>query len=166
MAFVGVYNASGKKLFTNADGIQMAGTPEQTKAGELCALTFPLDDTAGEYITVTVADYAGNEVSYKVKYGGTPEDFTGRMIQSKTYDGGTSAEGTLTLSSTDGMIDFAEVNYEVYAADYAGKYVFFATADGIYAAPIDDLENAQKLTAFTGFDADEMVVDMAFQHPG
>ena len=54
------------------------------------------------------------------------------------------------------------MNYEVYAADYAGKYVFFATADGIYAAPIDDLENAQKLTAFTGFDADEMVVDMAF----
>ena len=167
VAFVGVYNASGKKLFTNADGIQMAGTPGQTKAGELCALTFPLDDTAGEYITVTVADYAGNEVSYKVKYGGTPEDFTGRMIGYTSSTGRGNGQRWVeidpaTLSSTDGMIDFAEVNYEVYAADYAGKYVFFATADGIYAAPIDDLENAQKLTAFTGFDADEMVVDMAF----
>ena len=167
VAFVGIYNASGKKLFTNADGIQMAGTPEQTKAGELCALTFPLDDTAGEYITVTVADYAGNEVSYKVKYGGTPEDFTGRMIGYTSSTGRGNGQRWVeidpaTLSSTDGMIDFAAVNYEVYAADYAGKYVFFATADGIYAAPIDDLENAQKLTAFTGFDADEMVVDMAF----
>ena len=44
----------------------------------------------------------------------------------------------------------------------AGKHVFFATADGIYAAPLDEIDSAQKLTSFTGFDEDEMVADMAF----
>ena len=160
IAYVGVYKGSGAKLIS-------AGIPAQEKAGELCGATFPLDDSAGEYVTVVVGDYAGNEVKYKVNYGGTPEDYTGRLFG---FTSGTSrGNGTRwveiepeTLSSTTGMTDYAEVDYDVYAAEYAGKYVFFATADGIYAAPLEEIGNAQKLTSFTGFDEDEMVADMAF----
>ena len=160
IAYVGVYKGSGSKLIT-------AGIPEQEKAGELCGATFALDDSAGEYITVVVGDYAGNEVKYKVNYGGTPEDYTGRLFgftSSTSRGNGTrwvEIEPEI-LSSTAGMTDYAEVDYDVYAAEYAGKYVFFATADGIYAAPLEEIGNAQKLTSFTGFDEDEMVADMAF----
>ena len=166
IAFVGLYNASGKKILT-IDGTQMAAVPSQDQAGEKCGLVFPLTDAAGEYVTVTVADYAGNEVSYKIKYGGTPEDFTGRMFGftsgTKRGNGPRWVEiDPETLSGTAGMADYAEVNYDVYAAEYAGKYVFFATADGIYAAPLDEIDSAQKLTSFTNFDEKEMVADMAF----
>ncbi len=160
IAYVGVYKGSGAKLIT-------AGIPAQEKAGELCGATFPLDDSAGEYVTVVVGDYAGNEVKYKVNYGGTPEDYTGRLFG---FTSGTKrGNGTRwveidpeTLSGTAGMADYAEVNYDVYAAEYAGKHVFFATADGIYAAPLDEIDSAQKLTSFTNFDEKEMVADMAF----
>ena len=160
IAYVGVYKGNGAKLIS-------AGVPAQEKAGELCGATFPLDDSAGEYVTVVVGDYAGNEVKYKVNYGGTPEDYTGRLFG---FTSGTKrGNGTRwveidpeTLSGTAGMADYAEVNYDVYAAEYAGKHVFFATADGIYAAPLDEIGNAQKLTSFTNFDEKEMVADMAF----
>ena len=160
IAYVGVYKGSGSKLIS-------AGVPAQEKAGELCGATFPLDDSAGEYITVVVGDYAGNEVKYKVNYGGTPEDFTGRLFGFTSASG--RGNGTRwveiepeTLSSTTGMTDYAEVDYDVYAAEYAGKYVFFAMADGIYAAPLEEIDNVQKLTSFTSLDDDEMVADMAF----
>ena len=166
IAFVGLYNASGKKILT-IDGTQMAAVPSQDQAGEKCGLVFPLTDAAGEYVTVTVADYAGNEVSYKIKYGGTPENFTGRMFG---FTSGTSRGNgprwveidPTTLTKTEGMTDYADASMEVYAAEYAGKYVFFATADGFYAAPQDELDNAQKVAAFPAtFDANEMVADMA-----
>ena len=60
------------------------------------------------------------------------------------------------------MTDYVDASMEVYAAEYAGKYVFFATADGFYAAPQDELDNAQKVASFPAtFDANEMVADMA-----
>ena len=118
IAYVGVYKGSGSKLIS-------AGVPAQEKAGELCGATFPLDDSAGEYVTVVVGDYAGNEVKYKVNYGGTPEDFTGRLFGFTSASG--RGNGTRwveiepeTLSSTTGMTDYAEVDYDVYAAEYAG----------------------------------------------
>ena len=166
IAFVGLFNASGKKILT-IDGTQMAAVPSQDQAGEKCGLVFPLTDAAGEYVTVTVADYAGNEVSYKIKYGGTPENFTGRMFG---FTSGTSRGNgprwveidPTTLTKTEGMTDYADASMEVYAAEYAGKYVFFATADGFYAAPQDELDNAQKVASFPAtFDANEMVADMA-----
>ena len=166
IAFMGLYNASGKKILT-IDGTQMAAVPSQDQAGEKCGLVFPLTDAAGEYVTVTVADYAGNEVSYKIKYGGTPENFTGRMFG---FTSGTSRGNgprwveidPTTLTKTEGMTDYADASMEVYAAEYAGKYVFFATADGFYAAPQDELDNAQKVASFPAtFDANEMVADMA-----
>ncbi|MDY2808128.1 MAG: S8 family serine peptidase, partial [Oscillospiraceae bacterium] len=166
IAFMGLFNASGKKILT-IDGTQMAAVPSQDQAGEKCGLVFPLTDAAGEYVTVTVADYAGNEVSYKIKYGGTPENFTGRMFGftsgTKRGNGPRWVEiDPTTLTKTEGMTDYADASMEVYAAEYAGKYVFFATADGFYAAPQDELDNAQKVAPFPAtFDANEMVADMA-----
>lgn len=166
IAFMGLFNASGKKILT-IDGTQMAAVPSQDQAGEKCGLVFPLTDAAGEYVTVTVADYAGNEVSYKIKYGGTPENFTGRMFG---FTSGTNRGNgprwveidPTTLTKTEGMTDYTDASMEVYAAEYAGKYVFFATADGFYAAPQDELDNAQKVASFPAtFDANEMVADMA-----
>ncbi len=143
------------------------GIPVQNEAGETVAVTIPLDDTAGEYIKVLVADYAGNESVYKVKYGGTPEDFSGRMFG---FTSGTSrgngnrwVEADVeNLSKTTGLTDYEEVDYDVYAADYIGKYVFFATLDGIYAAPQEGLSETSKVASFDAFDADEYVADMAF----
>ena len=66
------------------------------------------------------------------------------------------------LSKTAGLTDYEEVDYDVYAADYIGKYVFFATLDGIYAAPQEGLSETSKVASFDAFDADEYVADMAF----
>ncbi len=46
IAFMGLYNASGKKILT-IDGTQMAAVPSQDQAGEKCGLVFPLTDAAG-----------------------------------------------------------------------------------------------------------------------
>ena len=160
VSYIGVYNKTGSKIL-------MGGAPVQDEANEVCGLTFPLDDSAGEYITIVVADYAGNETSYRVKYGGTPEDFTGRMFG---FTSGTSRGNgqrwveidMQELSSTGGMGDYAEVDYEAYAAEYAGKHVFFATADGFYVADQEEMEKATRVANFAFGSEDEMVADMAF----
>ena len=160
VAYIGIYKGNGAKLIAG-------GVPQQDEAGELCGVTVPLDDSVGEYITIVVADYAGHEVTYKAYYGGTPEDYTGRMFGYTSSNSRGNGQRWIeidpeTISSTGSMADYAEVDYEVYAAEYAGKYVFFATADGIYAASLDELGSPQKLTALEGFDVNEMVADMAF----
>ena len=38
-------------------------------------------------------------------------------------------------ASGSGLDTAAPADLEVYAAEYAGKYVFFASDDGIYAVP-------------------------------
>ena len=165
VAYLGVYKGNS----TSESKLLAQGLPEQTEPGQECGGTFALDDTAGEYVTIVVADYAGNETTYKVKYGGTPEDFSGRMFGFTS--GTTRGEGQrwveinpATLSKTAGMDELEAVDYEVYAAEYAGKHVFFATEDGIYVAPQDDLNSEQKVAGYASFDASvgEMVADMAF----
>ena len=165
VAYLGVYKGNS----TSESKLLAQGLPVQDEPGEVCGGVFALDDTAGEYVTIVVADYAGNETTYKVKYGGTPEDFSGRMFGFTS--GTTRGEGQrwveinpATLNKTTGMEDLESVNYEVYAAEYVAKRVFFATEDGIYTAPQDDLNSVQKVTDYSAFDASvgEMVADMAF----
>ncbi len=160
VSYIGVYNKTGSKIL-------MGGTPVQDEANEVCGLTFPLDDSAGEYITIVVADYAGNETSYRVKYGGTPEDFTGRIFgftAGTTHGSGQRwVEIDLeTLSETAGMGEYCATDYEVYAAEYAGKHVFFATDDGFYTAAQEEMETVYKVADFSFETEDEMVADMAF----
>lgn len=156
-----VYKGIGNKLLAG-------GVPVQEEAGETCGATIALDETAGEYIKVVVADYAGNETTYKVYYGGTPEDFSGRMFGftsgTKRGNGNRWVEAEVeNLSKTTGLTDYEEVDYDVYAADYIGKYVFFATLDGIYAAPQEGLSETSKVTSFDGVFAEgEQIADMAY----
>ena len=161
IAELAIYRGIGNKLITG-------GVPEQTEAGQECGGTFDLDDSVGEYIKIVVADYAGNETTYKVYYGGTPEDFTGRMFG---FTSGTNRGNGArwvevdpeTLSTSAGLEDFEEVTYEAYAADYIGGYVFFATLDGIYAAPQEAYSETSKVASFSGvFEDDEYVADIAF----
>lgn len=149
------------------------GLPSQTEAGQVCGGTFAVDDTAGEYIKVVITDYAGNESVYKVYYGGTPEDFSGRMFG---FTSGTTigngqrwveidVDNLHSPSSkvVDGMTDVEEVNYEVYAADYIGKYVFFSTLDGLYVAPQESYSEVEVVASYGGvFESDEYVADIAF----
>ncbi len=156
-----VYKGIGSKLLAG-------GVPVQEEAGETCGATIALDETAGEYIKVVVADYAGNETTYKVYYGGTPEDFSGRMFgftsATNRGNGNRWVEVDVeNLSKTEGLTDYEEVDYDVYAADYIGKYVFFATLDGIYAAPQEGLSETSKVASFDGVFADgEQIADMAY----
>ena len=156
-----VYKGIGNKLLAG-------GVPVQEEAGETCGATIALDETAGEYIKVVVADYAGNETTYKVYYGGTPEDFSGRMFgftsATNRGNGNRWVEVDVeNLSKTEGLTDYEEVDYDVYAADYIGKYVFFATLDGIYAAPQEGLSETSKVASFDGVFADgEQIADMAY----
>lgn len=153
------YIAAIKILKGVGSKVIAGGVPVQEEAGETCGATIALDDTAGEYIKVVVADYAGNESVYKVKYGGTPEDFSGRMFGftsgTKRGNGNRWVEADVeNLSKTTGLTDYEEVDYDVYAADYIGKYVFFATLDGIYAAPQEGLSETSKVASFDGVFAD------------
>ncbi len=161
IAELAIYRGIGNKLISGV-------VPTQTEAGQECSETFDLDDSVGEYIKIVVADYAGNETTYKVYYGGTPEDFTGRMFG---FTSGTNRGNgarwveadPATLSSTAGLTDFEEVTYEAYAADYIGGYVFFATLDGIYAASQEAYSETSKVASFNEiFEEDEYVADMAF----
>ncbi len=162
------YIAAIKILKGVGSKVIAGGVPVQEEAGETCGATIALDDTAGEYIKVVVADYAGNESVYKVKYGGTPEDFSGRMFGftsgTNRGNGNRWVEADVeNLSKTTGLTDYEEVDYDVYAADYIGKYVFFATLDGIYAAPQEGLSETSKVASFDGVFADgEQIADMAY----
>ena len=162
------YIAAIKILKGVGSKVIAGGVPVQEEAGETCGATIALDETAGEYIKVVVADYAGNESVYKVKYGGTPEDFSGRMFGftsgTERGNGNRWVEADVeNLSKTTGLTDYEEVDYDVYAADYIGKYVFFATLDGIYAAPQEGLSETSKVASFDGvFESGETPADMAF----
>lgn len=162
------YIAAIKILKGVGSKVIAGGVPVQEEAGETCGATIALDETAGEYIKVVVADYAGNESVYKVKYGGTPEDFSGRMFGftsgTNRGNGNRWVEADVeNLSKTAGLTDYEEVDYDVYAADYIGKYVFFATLDGIYAAPQEGLSETSKVASFDGvFASNEQVADMAY----
>lgn len=161
IAYLAVYRGVGSKVIAE-------GVPHQTNPGESTTVRIDFDSDPGEYIKIVVADYAGNETTYKAYYGGEPEDYSGRMFGftsgTKRGNGQRWVEVDVdTLSDKTGLSDVEEVNYEVYAAEYVGKYVFFATLDGIYAAPQEEYSNVSKVTSFSGVFADkEQVADMAF----
>ena len=168
IADVKVYKGSGSTLLGEV-------LPEQSEAGEECSAVFDLDSSAGEYIMIFLADYAGNEVYYKVSYGGDAENYTGKMY-GFTSSNARDSKGkrwveidpeTLnydysSASKNTGFANAAVVNYEVYAAEYVGKYVFFATEDGVYTAPQGEWSNTQKVTDFSALASKEIILDMAY----
>ena len=67
-----------------------------------------------------------------------------------------------SASKNTGFANAAVVDYEVYAAEYVGKYVFFATEDGVYTAPQGEWSNTQKVTDFSALASKEIILDMAY----
>ena len=65
-------------------------------------------------------------------------------------------------SKNTGFAKAAVVDYEVYASEYVGKYVFFATEDGVYTAPQGEWSNTQKVTDFSALASKEIILDMAY----
>lgn len=154
-----VVSSNGRTVYAQA-------LPQAEKAGEKTTTTIDLSNASvGPECTVIVGDYAGNETAYTVEYGGTPEDFTGRMF------GFTSAATRETRGQRwveidpmglyyDGVFDYGGVetyytaDTEVYAAEYVAGYVFYADKTDLYVAPQDDLSAymtaARNYTATTG----------------
>ena len=144
IACIRVVSSNGRTVYAQA-------LPQAEKAGEKTTTTIDLSKASvGPECTVIVGDYAGNETAYTVKYGGAPEDFTGRMF------GFTSAATRETRGQRwveidpmnlyyDGVFDYGglETYYtadtEVYAAEYVAGYVFYADKTDLYVAPQDDL---------------------------
>lgn len=150
------------------------GQPDQTTAGETSEVTFALSDqTAGEYVTVVIADYAGNESSYYVYYGGEPEVYTGRMFGFTSSDVLGSGKRWVEIDpatvsydpDTDigvGLVTVTPANVEVYAETYAAGYVFYAADDGIYATEQGEWADGVKVADYSALGKNEFVADMAY----
>ena len=145
--------------------------PEQTAPGQTSTTTVAMPEYTSEYVTVIVADYAGNQTTYKVYYNGKIPDSTGKLFGfTITNNRGTGNRwveidpDTLAYRkpSASGMTTYDSMNYQVTAAEYVGGYVYFSTPDAIYAAPQTDLTFVQKVANITALAEKEMIVDMAF----
>ena len=141
VAVVSVLTATGGNVLTRA----LVETDEIGAASEIVI------DMEGIRVNrnclIMVADYAGNEVFYKVEYNEGLDDFNGRMyaftnaksrgalntwmeitVEDLFYDG-----GDLDLErepSMGGTQDMAVMDSPVLAADYIGGYVFMVNEAG------------------------------------
>lgn len=143
VAYVAVMNEFGARVFTEA-------IPENHGRGQSTAYTFDLSGLpVGEYCTILVADYAGNESSYKLHYGGEGENYAGRMFG---FTRGNTVLGTgdrwveikpdqlyyyydrATATANHGGIEnvaYTEAG-NVVAAEYVDGYVFMACEASYY----------------------------------
>ncbi len=137
-------------------------------------MTFELNDqTAGEYVTVIIGDYAGNESSYYVYYGGTPEDYSNRMFGFTSNEVRGSGKRWVEIDPAavsydaesgtgSGLVTAAPAEQEIYAETYAGGYVFYAADDGFYATEHGEWSTGVKVANYSKMADDEFVADMAY----
>ena len=168
VAYVAVLNKAGTKVYAGA-------VPQQTEAGE--EVSVPLDfgdEKVPSEVVLMVADYAGNEVAYKINLGGdSDEEVESMMIgfvnPTSTYGPGSGnrawvidpATVNVTSSDSTGVELYANVPMTVTAAEYVDGYVFMAADDGwFYAASVDALDEASPMGQFS--DTVETIYDMAF----
>ncbi|MGM9557699.1 MAG: S8 family serine peptidase [Oscillospiraceae bacterium] len=144
--------------------------PEQTAPGQTTTTTIAMPEYTSEYVTLILADYAGNRTTYKVYYNGKIPDSTGKLFAyTRTNIRGSGPRwmevdpDTLAYKKpgASGLTTYDNMDYEVAAAEYVGGYVYFATPDAIYAAPQTDLTAVQKV-ANLSLPEKDMIVDMAF----
>ena len=168
IAAVMVYDNNGMELLAST-------LVEQTEAGVGGTATLDLAGmNVGEKCLVRVADYAGNETTYRLTYGGQKQDYTGRMF-------GFMSTGTANYRGTgmrwievfpetlyyysgqyDGTKTVAPFDVRVIAADYVGGYVYmYATNGYLYVAPQGDWTNYQSLQYIGTTPA---IRDMAFNY--
>ena len=167
IAYVEVHKGKGSIILGE-------GQPEQAEAGKKTEMTFELNDqTAGEYVTVIIGDYAGNESSYYVYYGGTPEDYSNRMFGFTSNEVRGSGKRWVEIDPAavsydaesgtgSGLVTAAPAEQEIYAETYAGGYVFYAADDGFYATEHGEWSTGVKVANYSKMADDEFVADMAY----
>ena len=171
IAYVAVTNKSGSNVFAEM-------LPEQAGPNEIVDVPMEFgDQVKPSEVVILVGDYAGNESAYSVSLGGeggTP-DFGGTVLvftaESLAPGAGPRAwaidvdELSYNYSSSNygpytGISVFGTVPAEVRAAEYVDGYIFMAAVDGwLYAAPINELDTAARITQYEG-----TIYDMAFNY--
>ncbi len=152
------YVASVQVRHKKTSKVYAQALPEQTEAGETSTTTLNLEGAnVGLTCLVVVADYAGNETSYLVDYGGAPENYTGNIygFTSCNYVGGKGPRCVqfdpdsvyyYTISEFGGMESLDAMPCEVLAAEYVNGYVYIVGADGwIYLAEQGEWADCQRV---------------------
>ena len=171
IAYVGVMNKSGSKEYLGV-------VPEQSAPGEAVEVTLDLGSVSlPDNALLVVGDYAGNTYAAKFSTGSNAQqnDLGGLMLaaSSAAYAPGSGNRwielepDTLYYNTSSGeyagMSVYSGSGVAVRAAEYVEGYVFIATADGaLYAAPISELDDAQKVGNYS--DATEIIYDMAYNY--
>ena len=173
IAYVAVTNKSGSKVY-------MEGVPEQEGPGELVEL--PLELPEGESLpneaVLLVGDYAGNEAAFKVNLGGSGSDEQESIMLGFVGEGTTAAPGSgnraweiepdalwynHSSGAYEGLSNYANLPFNVTAAEYVDGYVFMAADDGwLYAAPLDALDEPVRVGMYDYLT--EKIYDLAFNY--
>ena len=141
IAQVQVRNVAGTQILAS-------GAAVQENAGETAVAKLDLTDVkVGPQCMIILGDYAGNETSYIVDYGGEPEDYSSKMygFTSSKYRAGNGSRFMeidpelvcyQSESEFDGTVNQESMDINVTAAEYVDGYVFMAADDGsFYVAP-------------------------------
>ena len=168
IAYLAVMNKSGSTVYSEAVPAQDA--PNQV-------VDVPLDfgeQNAPKEAVIFVADYAGNETAYTVSlgsgdgvqdYGGTFLVFTDTAVAPGSGPRAWQIDKDAlwynkNSGEFDGLTVFAQAPAKVTAAEYVDGYVFMACSDnGLYVAPIDELDNVQKIGTL-----EDTIYDLAFNY--
>ncbi len=165
VAAVAILNKSGSRQY-------LMDIPQQTEPGQVCQLVADVSNMKlGEYCTIMVADYAGNETYYQCKCNCEAEDYSGRIFGFTNTDvrdtGSRWVEifpDTLYYNdwdepiSYDGMTTVSKIDLsDISAAEYVNGYVYFTTREGkaIYAAEQGDWAAYSKVSSYSGKLANE-----------
>ena len=148
IAVIAVLNRSGSKVY------DMKLAPELDEKGNATYTIEAAKYGIGSKCTILVADYAGNESTFTVEYGGEDPDYSGKMF---AFVGTNMAFAATDLNHAWVNIDPATVSYTymtdahtgmtvestmnawVTAADYVEGYVFFTVGTDLYVSEMLDL---------------------------
>lgn len=136
--------------------------------------------TVGPECYIVAGDYARNQTTYRVQYGGQSQDDTGKMFgftkaDARGYKGPrwiSIEPSKVHMNSSN--VSFAKVyggtenvcpmNFNVMAAEYVDGYVYMAADDGwIYVAKQGDWSNCAKASYYYG-QTGSILEDMAYNY--
>ena len=174
IAYVAITNKSGSKVYFET-------VPEQTEAGQEIEVPLELDGVSlPNDVVLLVADYAGNEVAFKVNLGGNDsgEDPNGGIMLGFVGARSTTGVGsgnrvweidpdTVSADTSGGNLTgvgvFANIDVTVVAAEYVDGYIFMAADDGMfYVADINAMDEVMLVGNYS--DTVTGICDMAFNY--
>lgn len=179
VAYIAVLSRNGAKLYADVLG-------PAAKADRSVEYTFDVGDAGiGSQCLVMVGDYAGNETSYVVNYGGEDPDYSGKMYvfaQSHASRNGMAQvpelagrwlevdpenltweydSRTMNTQGYTGLLPFSDSNGIVSAADYADGYVFSIIGTKLYVSELETLLDPLELVDLAIYGVPS-VADMAY----